>query len=171
MMPSPTMPVSPPASRIAHQRGDIVQRLQRRDARQVGLTGVQAARLDPGGVGEGVVKIAELLFFGVERRRIARLEVRDQVLHALLAQDAQFLERTDRGAVRRNLGALEPRAVGIVEEVVARLYAGVHAAEVEAPGADRGLGRGRGQAAPGTAAAPAKAIANFFMTSSPYPSP
>src|SRR6185437_1318148 len=103
----------------------------------------QAGFFDRGRVGEGVVEVADLLFFRRERRGRPGLDPLHDFLHALFAEDREVRKRARARAVRGDDGVFVTGAVRVVEEVVAGLDALVHAGEVNAPGAQRGLLVGR----------------------------
>ena len=117
----------------AHDAGDLGLGLQTFEFRQVGFGGRHALGFDRLGVEEGVVEIAQLLLVGCERGVGLGLQLLEDRLDPLLAENSQLDEGADPGAVRRNLGGLEPGAVHIFEEVVAGLDGLVHCAEVDAP--------------------------------------
>ena len=100
-------------------------------AGDVGLERGQGALVDPGLVAErrGIVGDQPLVR---SRLGVALREVREQPVHPLFERLLGDVEGADRRAISRNLGGLDPIAVGVGEEIVARLDRPVHCLEVEA---------------------------------------
>ena len=107
---------------IVGDRGDAIElRLQRRDT-----PGVPRFPIE-----EGLVHVADFLFVGA-LLEITRRRLFDDGLDGFLRLIAQRIEDAVASFVRRNLGAVDPGAIHVGEEVVTRLDALVHPGKVEA---------------------------------------
>jgi len=120
------------------QLGDFDVILQRRNACEIRLDRRETRALDRVGVHIGAVVVADLLLDGTGRGGLAR-EFLDDRAHFTVRLVAQHVERSPARAVSRDLGVLEPRAVHVPEEVVARLHGEIARREVEAVLAKHGL--------------------------------
>ena len=118
----------------AHVAGHLGLGLDRRDLGEVGLE-----RRDPRGLDRGLIHhaLVQRAIFAVRRRG------GDQLLELVLALVVQIVERADLGLVGGDLGLGEPRPRRIFLEVVAGLHRQVAAREVDAPRAERRMGRDR----------------------------
>ncbi len=85
------------------------------------------------GIHRALVEVGDLLVVAAEVRLLG--QVLDQGLQLQFRQVGQLVERSVARLVARDDQVLDRRAIGIFEEVVARLDGGVHAGRVEAPGA------------------------------------
>ena len=134
-----------------HDPGDVGFGLEARDVLQILFGRLQPVLLDLSLVGEGIVEIAQLLLLGRQILVGLGFERSDDRLHGVLALDREIEERAGLRAVGGDFRRLEPLAVHIVEEVVARLDAWIDRGKVDAPVADSRLaairlGRGQDQA-------------------------
>src|SRR5438552_17282662 len=79
----------------------------------------------------GVV-IAHLLWFWRELWIDLRCRglLRDRVQRVVVALD-QFIERTPSGILRRDLGAVDPRTIGMGEYIIARLDRRIHVLRID----------------------------------------
>jgi hypothetical protein len=122
------------AQRLAvGERGDRVERrLQRGDA--LSLDGDRIQK-------RGVV-VPDLLAIG-PGGRVGRRDLLEEIRGPAVGELAELVRRTPGAAVGRDLGLLEPGAVGVLPEAVARLNGGIHAGKVHAGGWPRSIGLGR----------------------------
>ncbi len=129
---------------LALQQRQLIAALHRSDGGEVGLQRLGAQGVDPGLVHEGVIERPGLHRIGgvVYGRRAGRLEDATQPPLGDIGHDV--VEAITR-LVGRDLQGAQEAAVGEGPEVVTRLYAGVLALGVEAPGpgADHRIGRRR----------------------------
>ena len=116
--------------------------LERGDLGELGLDRRSSLGFDRGLVHEGQVVVADLARVGVGRARGGR-----GLLNQLLGAPARLLgedgEGAERSAVGRDLGCLQPGAVGVGEEVVPRGDGAVDPGKVDS---GFSLGGGSGQA-------------------------
>ena len=80
----------------------------------------QPCRLDSRFVHIRVVEVRDLALLR-SCRRIRFRDLRHQIRCALIGQIGEFRPHVHRAAIRRNLGALHPIAVGVLKEIIARL--------------------------------------------------
>jgi hypothetical protein len=124
--------------------GHIVQRLEASEIGQVLLHRGEALALDGGGVHEGVEGVAQLALIGGQLAFRLLVQLVHDRGQALLAEDLQILEGAGGGTVGGNLRRLQPAAIHMQEEIVARLNRRIDGAEIDAPFAQLGLGGQRG---------------------------
>ena len=103
--------------------------LELRDGIQGRLHRAHALGLDAGLVHVGGVVVANLLVFAGDA--VVGGVAFDDVAAVLLGLHGDAGEAVEAGAVFRNLRGLDPGAVGVAEEVVARRHAAVHAGHIE----------------------------------------
>ena len=127
--------------RITHRGGNFFMAGQARDAVQIGLRRLQAARLDGVLIHPGIVQIADFLL-GAARRGVRGRGFLNNLAHLLLGFVRQRGEGAVIGLVRRNFRRFQPFAVYIFIEIVARIDRRIHRLEVHAPFAKIGVRRG-----------------------------
>ncbi len=127
----------------AHQRGEILARLDGVDLRQVRPQRTHAGGVDGGRVHVAGVEVADL---GVDRAHGLRLgrQSLDDRLHALVGQVVELREGAVVGLVGGDRRVLQPGAVHREEQAVLRTHAGVHAGLVQPRGHRAGDGHRRG---------------------------
>ncbi|MET3145412.1 UNVERIFIED_ORG: hypothetical protein ABIB63_001210 [Xanthomonas axonopodis] len=102
-----------------------------------GLHRARALGFDAGFVHVGGVIVADLLVFAGDA--VVGGSAFDDVAAMPFGLDGDGNETVEAGAIFRNLRALDPVAAGVVEEVVARRHAAIHAGRIEAEIAELGL--------------------------------
>jgi hypothetical protein len=107
---------------------------------KVWLQRFDAARLERRFIHPARIEVRRLGDVAASRRG-CRSEAVDDALHVVLGFLAQRIEGAVARLVFRHLERREPRAVGIFEEVVARLHGRVSIGEIDAEFADRGFRR------------------------------
>ncbi len=116
---------------LGEQRADVVHAV---DRLEVGGDGIPPARLDRRLVEEARVEVADLALLGAG---VAAARLLDDVAHRLLGLLCEHVERAVPRLVARDLGARDPLAVDVPEQVVARSHRRVEFVEIDA-----GVGRG-----------------------------
>ncbi len=121
-------------ARLGEQFDQVAAGFHGRDPLKVGLERLRPQRLDRRLVHPACVGIADLLAEAAVGGRVLGHVLDDR---ADVALDLVVEDRIDsrEGAVGGDIGALGPRAVHIIEEVVARLYCGVHRGRIVTPAA------------------------------------
>ncbi|VXC06622.1 hypothetical protein BREVUG8_90154 [Brevundimonas sp. G8] len=122
------------ADRLAHIDGHLVMAVGGADRGQIGLQRLGVQLLDARFVDVGAIGVGDLGLVRTGRQVGAVRQAQHQFLHTVVRQFAQQGERAIAGAVRRDDQFFQRLAVGVLEEVVARLNRCVAAGHVEAPG-------------------------------------
>jgi hypothetical protein len=114
----------------AEDAGQVLPVTDGGDGIERGLERLEAGRVDRRGVHEAGVVVADLSEVGA-RGGVGFRGLLDQLGNAAVGEVEQLNERAVGAAVGGDLRLLEPGAVGVLEEVVARLHRAVHASDVE----------------------------------------
>lgn len=114
-----------------------------RDRRKMGLQGIEPAGLDGGFIHEGAVEVGDLAGVGTGGR-VGVCGLFDDSCGLSSALIVERAEDANADAIRGKLGAVDPGAVGVKVEVVARFDGKFHVGDGEAAGIGRGGGRRSG---------------------------